>query len=166
MIRAKVNDKEQFELKIADKKVELNGKEYVLDALKIEEGALHLIIEGRSYRIRLMSSDKETKTYSIAVNGKTYDVALSDEIDQLLNRLGLSAHAGKKMNEVKAPMPGLVLKIVGEKGQTVKKGDSLLVLEAMKMENVIKAPGEGVIKAIRVKPGDKVEKNTLLVEFE
>jgi len=166
MIRAKVNDKNQFDLQIKDKQVKINDKEFELDALRMEEGAMHLIIEGKSYRVRIQSSDSETKSYQLNVNGNAYSVALSDEMDLLLSRLGLADLASKKVNEVKAPMPGLVLKLVAAQGDTVAKGDSLLVLEAMKMENVIKSPGEGVIKSIRVNAGDKVEKNAVLIEFE
>lgn len=166
MIRAKVNDKKQFDLQIKDGQVKINDKQFVLDALRMEEGAMHLIIEGKSYRVRILDSDKETKSYTLSVNGHSYEVALSDEMDQLLNRLGFSAAASKKVNEVKAPMPGLVLKLIARVGDTVNKGDSLLLLEAMKMENIIKSPGEGIVKAIRVNPGDKVEKNTVLIEFE
>ncbi|MBI1223366.1 MAG: acetyl-CoA carboxylase biotin carboxyl carrier protein subunit [Bacteroidetes bacterium] len=166
MIRAKVNDKNQFDLQLSDKKVKINENEFELDALKMEEGALHLILAGKSYRVRILSKDTEAKSYSLHVNGNTYQVALSDEMDLLLNRLGLSALTSKKVNEVKAPMPGLVLKTIAHPGDSVNKGDSLLVLEAMKMENVIKAPGEGVVKSIKVKAGDKVEKNAVLIEFE
>jgi len=87
-------------------------------------------------------------------------------MDLLLSKMGLADLAAKKVNEVKAPMPGLVLKLIANQGDTVAKGDSLLVLEAMKMENVIKSPGEGIIKSIRVNAGDKVEKNAVLIEFE
>ena len=70
-----------------------------------------------------------------------------------------------KANVVKAPMPGLVLRIIAKEGDTVKKGDGILVLEAMKMENVIKADGDGTIKRICVSEKQAVEKNTLLVEL-
>jgi len=166
MIRAKVNDKNQFDLLIKDKLVKINDKEFELDALRMEEGAMHLIIEGKSYRVRIQSSEPESKSYQLNVNGNAYSVALSDEMDLLLSRMGLADLAIKKVNEVKAPMPGLVLKLIANPGDTVAKGDSLLVLEAMKMENVIKSPGEGVVKAIRVTAGDKVEKNAVLIEFE
>ncbi len=166
MIRAKVNDKKQFDLQIKDGQVKINDKQFVLDALRMEEGAMHLIIEGRSFRVRILDADKESKAYTLNVNGNTYEVALNDEMDQLLHRLGFSAAASKKVNDVKAPMPGLVLKLIALVGDKVIKGDSLLLLEAMKMENIIKSPGEGVVKSIRVNPGDKVEKNTVLIEFE
>lgn len=166
MIRAKVNDKNQFDLLIKDGQVKINDKQFALDALRMEDTAMHLIIEGRSYRVRILGKDEENKSYTLNVNGNTYNVAISDEMDQLLNRLGFSAMASKKVNEVKAPMPGLVLKLIAQVGDSVKKGDSLLVLEAMKMENVIKSPGEGVIKSIQVNAGDKVEKNAVLIAFE
>ena len=70
-----------------------------------------------------------------------------------------------KLNEIKAPMPGLVVRITVEEGAEVKKGDSLLVLEAMKMENVIKAPGDAVVGKIKVNAGQAVEKNQLLISF-
>ncbi len=165
MIRAKVNDKNQFDLQIKDGQVKINDRQFELDALRMEAGAMHLIIENKSYRVRILDRDEESKSYTLKVNDNTYQVALSDEMDQLLNRLGFSALAVKKVNEVKAPMPGLVLKLIAAVGDSVNKGDSLLVLEAMKMENIIKSPGTGVIKAICVNPGDKVEKNAVLIEF-
>jgi biotin carboxyl carrier protein len=73
--------------------------------------------------------------------------------------------AAKKVNEVKAPMPGMVLKILVKDGDEVKKGDPLLVLEAMKMENILKSPTDGVIKKIAAVTGVAVEKNQLLIQF-
>ncbi len=71
----------------------------------------------------------------------------------------------QKVNDLKAPMPGLVLDILVSEGQTIQKGDSLLVLEAMKMENNLKAINDAVVKKINVSKGDKVEKNTVLIEL-
>ena len=73
--------------------------------------------------------------------------------------------AAAKVNEIKAPMPGLVLDIRVAEGDEVKKGDSILVLEAMKMENIIKSPTDGIIKKINVKKGIAVEKNQVLIHF-
>ena len=80
--------------------------------------------------------------------------------------MGLSVGGSQKVNVVKAPMPGLVLQITATLGQDVQKGDTLLILEAMKMENVIKATGEGRVKSIAVQQGAAVEKGQLLIEFE
>ncbi|MNR65826.1 2-oxoglutarate carboxylase large subunit [compost metagenome] len=69
------------------------------------------------------------------------------------------------MKEIKAPMPGLVLNVMVQEGQEVGKGDNLLVLEAMKMENIIKSPDSGIVKKILITKGDKVEKNEVLIQF-
>jgi hypothetical protein len=79
--------------------------------------------------------------------------------------MGLDTKAGKKQGQVKAPMPGMVLKVLAHEGQQIAKGDSLLLLEAMKMENIIKSPVDGLIKKIYIAEKDKVEKNQVMVEF-
>jgi biotin carboxyl carrier protein len=70
------------------------------------------------------------------------------------------------VNEIKAPMPGLILEINVAEGAEVKENDALLILEAMKMENVLNSPRDGVIKSISVAQGETVDKNALLIEFE
>ena len=106
------------------------------------------------------------KRFSIKVNNNIYDLNLQTELDILLDKMGMSSVSDEKMDNVKAPMPGLVLDILVEAGQTINKGDNLLVLEAMKMENIIKASGTGVVKNIKVNKKDAVEKNQLLIEME
>jgi biotin carboxyl carrier protein len=77
----------------------------------------------------------------------------------------MDAGSHKHINEVKAPMPGLVLRVMIEPGQAIQKGDTLLILEAMKMENVLKAPSDGIVSKILVSKGDKVEKNQVMVNM-
>jgi biotin carboxyl carrier protein len=79
--------------------------------------------------------------------------------------LGFSSKSTKKANEIKAPMPGMVLSVLVQEGQLVKAGESVLILEAMKMENVIKAPADCTVKQIKVKQGNAVEKNQVLIEL-
>jgi biotin carboxyl carrier protein len=79
--------------------------------------------------------------------------------------LGLSSLNAAKVSEVKAPMPGMVLKVFVTEGMEIKKGDNLFVLEAMKMENIIKSPADVTVKTIKIKPGDKVEKGQVLLMF-
>ena len=79
--------------------------------------------------------------------------------------MGLSNLLAAKVSEIKAPMPGMVLKVLVEEGAEIKKGDNLFVLEAMKMENIIKSPADVVVKTIKIKPGDKVEKGQILIQF-
>jgi biotin carboxyl carrier protein len=79
--------------------------------------------------------------------------------------MGMDAVAAGAVSDVKAPMPGLVLKIMVEPGQPISKGDALVILEAMKMENILKAPSDGIVKKILVTKGDKVEKNQIMVNM-
>ena len=82
-----------------------------------------------------------------------------------MHSLGMDNVASSKVNQIKAPMPGMVLNVLVNEGTEVKKGDVLLVLEAMKMENMLKSPTDGVIKKIAVQKGNAVEKNQLLIQF-
>ena len=84
----------------------------------------------------------------------------------MLKQLGMESAFGNKIKDIKAPMPGLVLNILVYEGLEVSKGDNILVLEAMKMENIIKSPSNGKISKILVSPGGKVEKNQILVQFD
>ena len=137
-----------------------------LDALQDAEGNFHILKDGQAMRAKIISADKNSKQYVVEVNGNPYTVTLADEYDQLVKKMGLSAGLSHKVSDVKAPMPGLVLEVNVSPGDTVTKGDSLFILEAMKMENVIKAQGEGVVKNVRIKQGDAVEKAQLLIEME
>jgi biotin carboxyl carrier protein len=77
----------------------------------------------------------------------------------------MSNATAAKVSDIKAPMPGLIVAIKVEEGQTVAKGDPIMILEAMKMENILKSPGDGVVKAIKVKLRDNVEKGQVLIQF-
>lgn len=90
---------------------------------------------------------------------------MTDQFDELLHQLGMDNLNTAIISEIKAPMPGLVLRILASVGQEVQKGGNLFVLEAMKMENIIKAPADVIIKSVKVNPGDKVEKNQVMMIF-
>ena len=113
-----------------------------------------------------MEKSETGKELSIAINGKRQTVSVKDDFDELLHKLGMDNLNHKKMNEVKAPMPGLVLRVMVKEGDTIKTGDALLVLEAMKMENIIKATGEGVVKKVVAQIKQAVEKNQVLMVME
>jgi biotin carboxyl carrier protein len=102
---------------------------------------------------------------TIRVNGKKMQVETRDKMALLLESMGLSAASEVKVNNIKAPMPGLVLRVLVEQGQEVKKGDPLLVLEAMKMENMIKSPADAKIASVDVNLSQAVEKNQVLISF-
>jgi len=137
-----------------------------LDFISLDEHNYHVISGERSFLATLEKVDYLAKSFVFKINGGLYEVKIADQFDQTVNRLGLTAHASTKFKDVKAPMPGLVLDVMVEVGQSVTKGDALLILEAMKMENVLKSPGDGVVKAIKVLKGAAVNKNQILLEME
>ncbi len=166
MIKATINEKE-FELEVlSDSQVKLNSEIKELDVISLSSEKKHAIINNKSYSIEYVSFDKEKKIATIKVNNNSYQVSLKDKYDILLKELGMSNMANKVVKEIKAPMPGLVVSIDVKKGQEIKAGDSVIVLEAMKMENVLKSPVDGVIKNIKAIEATTVDKNAVLIEFE
>ncbi len=143
----------------------LNGKNFLVDIIKIREGVYHLIRNNISYNLELVKIVSEEKKLLVKINNTPYELDVKDKYDELLHSLGLDNLATKKVNDIKAPMPGMVLNILVTEGQEVKKGDALIILEAMKMENILKSPTDGVIKKIAINKGIAVEKNQLLVQF-
>jgi len=144
---------------------DLNG-DIEWDIVKVKEGQFHIIHKGKSFVADALSHDKESKTAVIQINSNTYTVQLKDRFDELLHDLGMGVGNTSKDNEVKAPMPGRVLEILVKVGDSVSEGDGLLILEAMKMENIIKSTREGVLKQIQATEGDSVEKNAVLLSYE
>lgn len=137
-----------------------------LDAVRTDENKFHILKENKPYKAEIISSDFVAKKYTVKVNNNTYEVAISDELDILIQSMGIERGRTKIVNAIKAPMPGLILEISVEVGQEVKENDPLLILEAMKMENSFLSPRNGVIKAIAVQKGNAVDKGQLLIEFE
>lgn len=137
-----------------------------IDLVEEKPGQYHLLVGGTSYRAELRSADWEKRVLVIRINGHNYQLRLEDEYDQLIDQLGLKSSGPLLVKDIKAPMPGLVLKIEVSAGQNVEEGDLLLVLEAMKMENVIKATAAGTVKALHAEAGAAVEKGQLLIEME
>jgi len=144
----------------------VNGKEIKLDALSSGDYLLHIIHNFNSYRILKEGENSEDKTYKLRINGKRSEVTIKTSKDMIMEKMGLNNLSGSKILEVKAPMPGLVLKLIVNVGTEVKKGENLMVLEAMKMENMIKAPCDGIVDEIFIKPGQAVDKNQLMLRFK
>lgn len=143
----------------------IDGAAFTLDVAKDAGGRMHVLRNNRSYNVEVLKADKAAKTITLLINGHSYEVQLADRFDALLKSLGMDKVASAKVNELKAPMPGLVLEVVVAEGQAVQKGDPLVVLEAMKMENILKAPADVVVKKVTVKKGTAVEKNQVLIQF-
>lgn len=158
MYKIKVSDNQTFN--ISEKSLES------LDIVVTSTNDFHILHDNTSIKAEIVKSDFNNKMYSIKVNNNTYEVDIYNALDQQIEALGFEIGASKKVTDIKAPMPGLILEIDVTEGQEVKENDPLLILEAMKMENVIHSPREGKIKSIHVKQGETVDKNSLLIEFE
>ncbi len=144
----------------------------VLDNLDISilPGKLHnqffIIAEGKNYQVTVRSYDDQTGIYNIRINGVNFDCKVVTRLGRLIQELGFNKMSKMHDMEILAPMPGLVLHTEVSDGDVIKEGDTLLTLEAMKMENIIKAHFDGKISKIHVQKGDKVEKGQLIMSFE
>jgi len=143
----------------------IDGRKIDLDLAKLSNRKYHVISNNKSYNIELVSLDKAKKVVTLKVNNATYEVSLKDKMDELLAKLGMDTLLEDKTEDLKAPMPGLILEIAVEKGQSIAKGDKLLILEAMKMENVIKAASDAIVEDIKVNIGDSVDNGQILISF-
>jgi len=164
MYQAKVNGK-NFEVAKNEEQLFINGELFNWDLSKISEGNFHILYKNKSYRAEIVKADRATKTFVLKINNKLQTVEVKDKFDLLLEKMGMANGASAKVNNVKAPMPGLVIDMKVKAGDVVKAGDPLLILEAMKMENILKASAEATVKNVKVKKGDSVEKGQVLIEF-
>ncbi|MBX0291239.1 biotin/lipoyl-binding protein [Hymenobacter sp. HSC-4F20] len=143
----------------------VDGQPFAWDLTPLGDGRYHILYNSQSYTAELVAIDYTAKTLALKLNGQRLELQAKDRFDLLLDKLGMSNAAASKVNELKAPMPGLIVDIRVAPGQAVQKGDPLLVLEAMKMENILKAPGDGTVAAIKVSLRDNVTKGQVLVQF-
>ncbi|MFA5299233.1 MAG: acetyl-CoA carboxylase biotin carboxyl carrier protein subunit [Lutibacter sp.] len=158
ILKVKVNEAYEYEFKHSD----LEN----LDLLKRSESKFHVIEDNKSFDVELEKSDFNNREYVVTINANSYTVKILNEIDQLIKEMGFTNGSSIKANSIKAPMPGIILSVNVEENQKVKEGETLFILEAMKMENAIIAPKDGVIKSIFAKSGETVEKGELLIEME
>lgn len=165
-----VNTKEKkFEIEFAPHSStsgEMNGQRFELDLIQTGPNSLHLIKDHQSLIIDILETNYQTNEFTFKIKGCKYTVSVKDSISTLLEKLGMSQAPTQKMNQLKAPMPGLVVDVLVQVQQTVQPGDKLLLLEAMKMENNLLATASGTVKAIHCVKGQAVEKNQVLIEFE
>lgn len=159
---------EHYQLKInSDRVVKSEDlKQMQIDSIRISKNKLHILHNNTSYRAEIVSKDFDQRTYTIQVNGNSYQVQIQSPLDQLINQMGFSLGSAKQIDSIKAPMPGLILEVNVTEGQGVAENDNLLILEAMKMENNLSSPRSGIIKSIQIAKGDTVDKGQVLIEFE
>lgn len=155
-----------FQVTVNDQSYEVKPTDAeALDILRLGENAFHILKNKKAYKVEIESVDFKNKTFTVKINGNKYTTTIHDKYDQLIDQLGMKVGTSQKVGDIKAPMPGLVLEVSVEVGMHVMKGDKVLILEAMKMENALKAVGDGIIKAIHITKGTAVEKGQILIEM-
>lgn len=164
MYEVTINDS-KYQVEIIGNKVLVNDKELNVALKKTTSGEYQLVLPDKVI-YPLVEMGDSSKDLKVTLMSNVYEASVKDEYDQLLESMGLDKMMTSKQSDLKAPMPGLVLEIIAEPGQSIPKGEPILVLEAMKMENMIKSPMDVVVKDVMVQKGQAVEKNSVLVTFE
>ena len=165
MYKVNVNGRE-LKVEIDSSKKSVNGKPFEADIIEFKKGNFHILRNNRSYTAEVIEFNAVEKSFTIKVNNHEYHLTVKDKYDELLHEMGFDSTQSKKGGDIKAPMPGLVLGVMVAQGRQIKTGDTIVILEAMKMENILKASADGVVKKILVIKGDKVEKNQVMVSLE
>lgn len=122
--------------------------------------------KGEKYFGELLEDHSDANALTIKINQRIFTIKKKGPLDDLIAAMGLDVPKIKKLKELHAPMPGRIVQISVEVGQELAVGDELLSLEAMKMENVLKADGIGTVKAILIAANQVVDKGDVLIEFE
>jgi len=125
-----------------------------------------LVHNGKSFHGEVMKEDSENNLLTIKINHRVFKVKKNHPLDGLISEMGMDKPKIQHLKELVAPMPGRIATIAVKVGQLLNVGDEILSLEAMKMENVLKAEGVGTVKAIHVATDHIVEKGSVLIEFE
>jgi len=151
---------------VTGKDASVNGAPVDIEFVKSATNSFKMRMNGVEKDADLVKLDKENKLVIVRIEGKKFAVQIKEPVDLMLDKLGINSKSTKKVNNLKAPMPGLVIKILAEQGKHYKAGDALMILEAMKMENVFKAAADVTIKAIEITERQTVEKGQILMVFE
>ena len=165
MNQATVNGEESYSVAVNSDRFTIDGRPHSPDIRQIGERLFHCINGTGSYQVALLEADYARKQFVFELRGQRVTVQLKDELDLMVEKLGMAQAVETVVREIVAPMPGLIVGLGVTAGQTIEEGDSVLTLEAMKMENVIKSPVSGTVEAIHVRVGDSVEKKRVLVSF-
>ena len=148
----------------------MNGEEIAqiedLEILEWKNGRVVVRSGNKTQELEVSVSEHDPKQVKIFFNGHNYSIKIKDRTDLLLEEMGMDAIEEKGATDLTAPMPGLVLKVLVSVGEEVEKGTPLLILEAMKMENMIRAQADVTINEIQIKNGATVDKGQLMITFK
>lgn len=121
---------------------------------------------GKTFFGEILEEATESNRLKLKINHRVFEVHKKGSLDDLIKSMGLDTPKVKKLKELQAPMPGRIVNVAVSVGDALNVGDEILSLEAMKMENVLKAEGVGVVKSINIGTNDVVDKGAVLIEFE
>lgn len=160
---ARISDNE-YEVEIDEGKVYIDGEEVAIDLEQIAEPELYsMLFGGRSYEL-LIEADRFD--YAVTLRGEQFQVQVEDERSRKLNAGRRTAKLPDGELAVKAPIPGLVVKVLTDVEEEVEEGQPLIILEAMKMENELRSPKAGIVKKVDAVAGQRVEQNAILIVLE
>jgi biotin carboxyl carrier protein len=140
-----------------------DGKRLDVELVSLGDGRYSLIKDNMPYLVNISHLDE---AYHVRVVGDLFNVTVEDERTRKVKELVKAAAGSKGEKTIKAPIPGLVVKIQTSVAEIIKEGDALLILEAMKMENIIKAPYNCEVVEILVKETDAVNQNQSLIKIK
>ncbi|MCZ2127238.1 MAG: biotin/lipoyl-binding protein [Anaerolineales bacterium] len=159
-----IEDKEYVIEIVDDGHVRVNGRLVEVNFESVNGQPVYsLLLDGKSYESYVYSGDED---WQVLLRGRQYQVKVEDEREKRLRAAGGGGAAQGGELSLKAPMPGLVVVIPVREGQEIKKGDVLVILESMKMQNELKAPRDGIVGAIKVKAGESVEQKQILLNLQ
>lgn len=152
-----------FRVEAKEEQLLLDGRPAAWSCERLADGSFSILYGNRSLNGEIAAIDRENSEVAVKIDGTVYEVHITEPVDKFLESMGIGREPAPGISHIKAPMPGMILRILVSAGQQLKKGDAVLVLEAMKMENVFKAPEDAVVKDIPVREGTAVEKGQVLI---
>ncbi|HWP03271.1 MAG TPA: acetyl-CoA carboxylase biotin carboxyl carrier protein subunit [Gemmatimonadaceae bacterium] len=156
----------EFVVAIEPNGIEIDGRRVSADLTELVRDSLYVLrVEGRNHVLALRREGNDCRYLAWTDCGRL-EVVVQDEVARTLAALGKQRHSAQRIAPLVAPMPGLVVRVTVNVGARVRAGQGVVVVEAMKMENELRAPADGIVSAVRVQPGTAVEKGAVLLEFE
>ena len=144
-----------------DGRILVNGEERAIDLRELRAGELYsMLLDHLSLEAVVEERDDR---YHVLIAGAMYEAKVTDERSRRLESAFMALGDAGSEVQIRAPMPGLIVRVPVDVGQTVAKGDTVAILESMKMENELKSPREGTVHRVHVAAGDSVEPNRVLI---
>lgn len=158
-------DGKEFEIEVIDEKhIRIDERLVAVDFESVSgQPVFSLILDGKSYESFISENDEG---WQVLMRGRQYQITVEDEREKRLRAAASGGAAEGGEFNLKAPMPGLVVAIPVVEGQEIKKGQVLIILESMKMQNELKSPKDGIVERIRVKAGESVEQKQALLSVK